>query len=34
MGKDVQVLNLEIQNDKVTVLYRTDRGPTLPPLFV
>ena len=33
MGKDVQVLKLEIQNHTVTVLYRTDRGPTLPPLY-
>ena len=33
MGKDVQVLKLEIQNHTVTVLYRTVRGPTLPPLY-
>ena len=33
MGKDVQVLKLEIQNHTVTVLYRTDRGPTLPPVY-
>ena len=33
MGKDVQVLRLEIQNQTVTVLYHTDRGPTLPPLY-
>ena len=33
MGKDVQVLQLEIQNHTVAVLYRTDRGPTLPPLY-
>ena len=33
MGKDVQVLKLEIQNHTVTVLYRTVRGPTLPPVY-
>ena len=33
MGKDVQVLRLEIQNHTVTVLYRTDLGPTLPSLY-
>ena len=33
MGKDVQVLKLEIQNHTVTVLCRTVRGPTLPPLY-
>ena len=34
MGKDVQVLKLEIQNHTVTVLYRTDRGPTLLPFII
>ena len=33
MGKDVQVLKLEIQNHTVTVLYCTDRGPTLQQIY-